>query len=309
VKRVIVPCDLGGSPTICALSPPRKPAQSPEVLEALIAGYAERQGPLEVGFYRGGIPSEELLAGARPHAIRLACSPADLDPVRVADLAARGLTTLELEVCTMSDRVLWALRRGYDAERVRFLVAAARNAGLGVGLVLVPGLPGHTVEDALDDARFAGIADFVRIVPALAFEGSDLSRWAEDGRYQPLELEATVAIVTDMVDIVCSLGTAVARVGHQPGPDGLGKVVAGPWHPNLRGLVETRRFRRRMEVLVADVRDGSRRRILLRVHPKDLSWAKGTSNENVRWLREYLAIDEVRLKADDTVRRGSLALG
>ena len=54
-----------------------------------------------------------------------------------------------------------------------------------------------------------------------------------------------VAILTDMVDIVSSLGTAVARVGLQPGPDGLGQVVAGPGPPNLRGLVETRRFRRK----------------------------------------------------------------
>ena len=49
MKRVIVPCDLGGSPTVCALSPPRRPAQTPEVLEALIASYAERAGRLEVG--------------------------------------------------------------------------------------------------------------------------------------------------------------------------------------------------------------------------------------------------------------------
>jgi hypothetical protein len=307
VKRVIVPCDLGGSPTVCALSPPPKPAQSPEVLEALIASYAERDGRLEVGFYRGGLPSDELFAIARPHPIRIACSPADLGPASIGELAARGVETLELEVCTMSDRLLWALRRGYDAAHVRLLVAAARNAGLAVGVALVPGLPNHTVEDALDDARFAGIADFVRIVPALAIEGSDLSRWAEQGRYQPLELADAVAVVTDMVDIVHSLGTAVARIGHQPGPDGLGKVVAGPWHPNFRGLVETRRFRRRMEILASEL--GDTRRVLLRVHPKDLSWAKGTSNENVRWLRERLAIQDVELAADETVARGALALG
>ena len=307
MKRVIVPCDLGGSPTVCALSPPPKPPQTPEVLDALIASYAERDGRLEVGFYRGGIPSDELFAVARPRPIRLACSPADLDPARVADLAALGVTTLELEVCTMSDRVLWALRRGYDAAHVRLLVAAARNAGLAVGVALVPGLPNHTVEDALDDARFAGIADFVRIVPALAIEGSDLAQWAAQGRFQPLDLEAVVAIVSDMVDIVSSLGTAVARVGHQPGPDGLGKVVAGPWHPNLRGLVETRRFRRKMEALAADMRGAGR--IQLRVHPKDLSWVKGTSNENVRWLRERLAIEDVELAADETVARGVLTLG
>jgi histone acetyltransferase (RNA polymerase elongator complex component) len=307
VKRVIVPCDLGGSPTVCALSRPRRSAQTPDVLEALIASYAARDGRLEVGFFRGGIPSDELFAVARAHPIRLACSPADLDPMRVDDLAARGVTTLELEVCTTSDRVLWALRRGYDAAHVRLLVAAARNARLAVGVALMPGLPNHTAEDALDDARFAGIADFVRIVPALAIDGSDLARWAEEGRFQPLDLEAAVAVVTDMVDIVSSLGTAVARVGHQPGPDGLGKVVAGPWHPNFRGLVETRRFRRKMEALAHGVRGTGR--IQLRVHPKDLSWVKGTSNENVRWLREHLEIDEVELAADETVARGALALG
>ena len=82
----------------------------------------------------------------------------------------------------------------------------------------------------------------------------------------------------------------------------------GDWRAyRLSDFVETRRFRRKMEALAEGVRGSGR--IQLRVHPKDLSWVKGTSNENVRWLREHLAIEDVELAADETVVRGSLALG
>jgi len=62
-----------------------------------------------------------------------------------------------------------------------------------------------------------------------------------------------------------------------------------------------------MEALADRVRGAGR--IQLRVHPKDLSWVKGTSNENVRWLREHMQLDEVELAADETVARGALTLG
>jgi hypothetical protein len=311
VKRVIVPIDLGGSATGCALVTEQRPAQEPEVIRALVDRYsAERLVPgaqLEVGFFRGGIPSEALLAAAAPHPIRVSTTPADLAPDRIAWLKERGVRTLELEVCTFHDPVLWGLRRGYDSAFARLLAAAARGAGLELGLVLVPGLPGHTPEAALDDARAATVADFVRIYPALAFEHSDLARWAEQGRWRPAELEDAVHLVVDMVEIVEARGTAVARIGFQPGPDGPDKVVAGPHHPNLRGLVESQRFRRRMERLFVD--PPTKQRIVLRVNPKDLSWAKGTSNENVRWLRQRLAVEDIDLESDETLERGSLAIG
>jgi hypothetical protein len=51
--------------------------------------------------------------------------------------------------------------------------------------------------------------------------------------------------------------------------------------------------------------EGQTRATLL-VHPKDLSWAKGISNENVRWLRDHAGLRDVALRTDSSLERGTV---
>ena len=73
--RVVVPIDLGGSPTRCILAPPNTARPTPELVTALIEHYqAERAKPgdhMEVGFFRGGIPGPDLIAACGDLPIRL----------------------------------------------------------------------------------------------------------------------------------------------------------------------------------------------------------------------------------------------
>ena len=101
-------------------------------------------------------------------------------------------------------------------------------------------------------------------------------------------------------------GVEVARIGEQPGQDVPVEVVAGPAHPNLRARVEALGFRARMEALLRELPRSHP--IALRVHPKDLSWAKGTSGENIRVLRARLRLSGLSLVADASLPRGSVAL-
>ena len=76
--RAIVPIDMGGSPSRCLVAPPPQDAPSPETVQAMIEHYAserlEEGAPMEVGFFRGGVPSEELLASCLPNPVRVSCS-------------------------------------------------------------------------------------------------------------------------------------------------------------------------------------------------------------------------------------------
>jgi len=318
-RITVVPIDLGGSPTACRVRPPLRPAPTPELVGALVEHYAgERSAdpgmPLEVAFFHGGLPPEELVQAARPHALRLACSPADLEPERVRALRDQGLSTVEVEVLSFDDDVLRACQRGYSRAWAQAVVRGLRALGLRVGIVLAPGLPGGSHQGTLDDARMAaGLvdarlrADLVRIHPALGLEGSELTELAASGRWRPMDLGQAVTTCLGMVEIFEAAGVPVARIGLQPGADVPVAATVGPWHPNLQALVQVRRFRSRMAAALVGVGPGAEP--VLRVHPQDLSYAKGTANENVRALRARLRLRGLVLQADPALPRGTVARG
>lgn len=315
-RRLVVPVDLGGAEHVCALSPPRRPPPEPELVRALVDHYdSERRRSasdrLEVGFFRGGVPGEALLAATGGHPLRLACTPADLLPDALPLLLDLGVETVELEILTLDGGVLRACRRGYGPRLLRGMIPALRRAGLRLGLHLAPGLPGSSHAQALADAeailREPELRpDFVRILPAVALEGSQLARWAAEGRWTPMTLGEAVTTCVALVDLLQSEGIEVARVGFQAGPDANEAVAAGPAHPDLRGLVEVRRYRRRLEQALQDQPSGAH--VIVAVNPRDLSWLKGTANENLRAVRARLRLAAIRIATDEAVPRGEVHL-
>lgn len=312
----MVPVDLGGSPTGCHVRPPLRERPTPELVYSLMAHYhAERAPPgaaIEVAFFHGGTPDDALFSVTSGCSVRVGCSPADLSRAEAARLWERGVRTLELDVLTFHTRTLRNLQRGYAGPMVITQLTALRAQGFRLGVTLCPGLPGTDHRLALDDVEQlvspdgTPLVDFVRIYPALALEGSVLAELAADGRWVPMHLGEAVTTVVEMVDRLEQLQIPVARVGLQPGQDIPVRAFAGPTHPNLRQLVEVRRFRRRMETALAAVPEGST--VELTVNPRDLAWAKGTANENIRSLRARLSLHELRLLPDETVSRGEVCL-
>jgi hypothetical protein len=315
-RRVIVPVDLGGSTHRCVVAPP--PIQPPNagVVRALIAHYrTERLRPadnLEVGFYRGGVPGKSLLDVCEGLPIRVGLHPADLNRAAAKHLFDSGVRTIEVEALSFDPHVLRTVGRNYTTRRVFGMLHSLREMGFSVGVHLVPGLPGTDESGAINDVNAVlqtpePIVDFVRIWPAIAFEGSGLARWAAEGRWHPWSVSEAVDVIRRMMDRFDAAGVPVIRVGLQPGQDVPSRAVAGPVHPNLRGEVETLRFQARMEQALVGVNVGQR--VVIRVNPKDLGWAKGTSNSNARTLRNRLGLAEVAIEPDKRVERGAVKRG
>lgn len=309
-RPTLIPVDLGGSPTECWRRPPLRPAPAPELVEALIEHYRTERAPeaaLEVGFFHGGLPDDALMAAASGLPIRLACSPADLTRAAAARLIAGGLETIELALGSLDVRVLRTNRIGVRRAVLLEMIEALGELGLRVGVVLSPGLPDASHDTALATARaLIGRADFVRIEPTLALSGSRLSALADSGRWEPMSLGEAVTTTLAMVETLEDAGIEIARLGLQPGQDIPCRATAGPVHPNLRQLVEFRRFYARMAHELALVPRGSE--VELQVNPRDLSWAKGTANTNVRALRAAHALASLRIRTDEGVPRGDVRL-
>ncbi len=279
----------------------------------MIAHYdAERRQPgqrLEVAFFRGGVPSDALLAAAAPHPVRLACSPADLSRAETRRLVAGGVRTIELEACTLHTPALRALRRGYAGPQVSTMLTALATMGVRRVVTLMPGLPSSSHHTAVSDARLLAqhqLAEAVRILPALALEGAPLVDAARAGRWTPMTLSEAVTTTLAMVEVLEEADIAIIRLGLQPGQDVPCAVVAGPYHPNLRHLVEGRRFYQRLTNELRFVPQGSAVEVL--VNPRDLSWARGTANANVRALRAHHALSSLSIRPGEHIPRGDVRL-
>lgn len=311
-RPTIIPVDLGGSPTQCWRRPPRRGLPGPGLVTALIEHYrTERtiRGPLQVAFFHGGTPGDELLAVCEGLPVRVSCSPADLTRSEADRLWAGGVRTIELSVGTLDERVLRTCQIGVRGAVIPVMLDELRAIGFSTGVVLSPGLPDSDHQSAIADARSLADrsrVDFVRIEPALAFEGTRLAALARAGRWEPMSLAEAVTSTLHMVEILEEAGVEIARLGLQPGQDIPVRAIAGPVHPNLRQLVEVRRFYARMAHELALVPRGSA--VELQVNPRDLSWAKGTANANVRSLRVEHALTALRICPDESIPRGDVRL-
>jgi histone acetyltransferase (RNA polymerase elongator complex component) len=262
-----------------------------------------------VAFFHGGVPSAAQLEACRGLPVRLSTHPADLNQEAAVAVRDAGGSVMELEAMSLDPHVLRTCRRAYTPSRVRSMAGSLTKMGFKVGLHLVPGLPGSDVAGAMADveALLEGgrpWVDFVRIWPALGFEGADLAQWAQAGRWRPWDVAQAVDVVGTMVQALDEAGVAIARIGIQPGQDIPVQAVAGPVHPNLRGEIESRRFGDRIRLALSTHRPGAD--VVIAVHGKDLSWAKGTSNVNGRTTKAHFGLKSLQFVSDPSLERGTV---
>lgn len=221
----------------------------------ILAAGEKGRGPYELAFY-GGVftalpdpwPWRFLDAAARLReaglVTRLRCStrPDACAPGLLSRLADAGLDMVELGAQSFDDAVLQAAGRGHDAAAIRTAGRAVRQAGLALGLQLLPGLPGHTPElFARDVAETVALQpDIARLHPCLVVAGTPLAGLYRAGRYVPWSLDTTLTALARSLPVLWRAGVRVARIGLCPEPAFQAAVIAGPVHPALGARVRAR---------------------------------------------------------------------
>ncbi|QWV94451.1 radical SAM protein [Geomonas oryzisoli] len=249
------------------------PAQLLHRIEEYHLGAPARQ--LEVAFYGGSftamprrdqegllLPLQPLLRAGALQSVRLSTRPDAVDPDTARFLKRHGVATVELGVQSLHAEVLELSGRGHGADEVERSVAVLKEAGIEVGIQLMPGLPGDTPQRALASLRRALDLKpaFLRIYPTLVIEGTELARRYREGSYRPLDLPQAVTLCKEMLEAAGRAGIPVIRFGLQPTSelDSPGVVLAGPYHPAFGQLVESELCFDRMCDLLDGVPAGSR---------------------------------------------------
>jgi len=221
----------------------------------------EADGPVELAYYGGtftALPSPwperfldlaaELRTLGRVCRVRCSTRPDAVTPALLASLRARGLDLIELGVQSFSDAALAASRRGYDGATALAACRMVRAAGLGLGVQLLPGMPGMEGPQGLkafarDIATVTGLApesapELVRLYPCLVLEGTELAGLWRAGSFTPWTLPDTVDALARALRSLWAAGIPAARLGlaEQAGL----AVLAGPRHPAIGQMARAR---------------------------------------------------------------------
>jgi elongator complex protein 3 len=164
------------------------------------------------------------------------CRPQDVDL-----MLSYGVTRLEIGVQALRNEVLSRSNRGHTVKDTVGAFQVARDAGLKVTAHMMPGLPGATPEEDLEDLRrlFEDEAfkpDMSKMYPTLVVPGTPLSRQFERGLYQPYSLETVVELLSEVKRFVPSWHRIMRIQREIPSNEIEGGVRAG----NLRQLVLSR---------------------------------------------------------------------
>lgn len=265
-------------------------------LEAALDDLSERlsreDGPYGLGFFGGtftglglawqerflDLAARHMAQGSLVH-LRLSTRPDRVDRQTLDRLRERGVSMIELGVQSFSSAVLAASGRGYDGSVAAKSCVMVREAGLELGIQLLPGLPGHGFGQWREDVRqtLALNPDVVRIYPCVVVRGTGLSEMFGRGEFVPWPLEAAVEECGRAVLAFWKHDVRVIRLGLAGEAGLLARLVAGPWHPAFGNMVRSRALLLYLEEQVGQAAGRASRIFLPRRLAGEL-WGHGRAN-------------------------------
>jgi histone acetyltransferase (RNA polymerase elongator complex component) len=271
---------------------------------------------IEVAYYGGSFtaldseiqnellePAYKALVNGKIHGIRLSTRPDCISEGIVNNLINYGVTTVELGVQSLDNRVLEASARGHSGSDVIQAVTIIRKTELKCGLQLMPGLPQEDWNSLIRTAQgvIALAPDFVRIYPTIVIANTKLAQMHLSGNYKELSLTAGIARAAFLKILFAHHKIPVIRTGLQATGelDKSNTVLAGPYHPAFGEMVDSYIF----YIMIAhsfELINSSHitEQIVIHHHSRDTSKVRGISNHNTKELKRIYNISSLVLKGD-----------
>ena len=280
--------------------------------------------PVQIAFFGGnflGLTSEKInslldsaagfVRDGQVDGIRFSTRPDTINERSLDIIKDYPVSTVELGVQSMVDRILAKAGRGHSASDTVRAVEHLKERHLGIGLQMMVGLPGDDETGALTTAqRIADLdPDFVRIYPTLVVANSRLAEWYQSGDYTALSLEEGVNLVKNIYLQFKKAGIDVIRMGLQASEDLEDEttVLAGPYHPAFGHLVHCEIFLD-MAVAAIESADSLKETLTIFVHPRCISRMRGLKNSNIAQLKRRFGLDKIDIIPDVSIDDDSIRI-
>lgn len=176
------------------------------------------------------------------------------------------------------------------------------------------GLPESTKLDEINTAKalIKLKPKIVRIYPVLVIKHTPLAKEYESGDYLPLTVEQAVERSEEIMKLFDKAKIEVIRIGLQnteeitdPTEKG-SQVIAGPYHPAFRQLVESRMW---YDEIVQKIKQINIKvmQVTITANPDNINNIIGHKKENVLKLKELYDVDVV-VKPDENIKKGKFEI-
>ena len=294
-----------------------------EIIENYLKSIDKENAQIEIAFFGGSFTAieeerqEELLQVAsefvksgQVESIRVSTRPDAIDKKILKRLKKYKVKTIELGVQSSNNYILKRINRGHTFEDVKRAAKLIRWNGFRLGVQMMVGLPESTTIDEINTAKelIKLKPKMVRIYPVLVIKNTPLEKELEKGTYKPLTVVQAVEVCKEIVRLFHNKNIDIIRIGLQPTDEisepgsEKSEVVAGPYHPAFRQLVESAMWYdaivgkiKRLNVKVKEVK--------VTVNPIDGNNVIGHKKENVLKLKDTYDVDLI-LNQDKNIKQG-----
>lgn len=297
-------------------------AEVKDIIEYYLSSFKDSDKKIEIAFFGGSFTGidlkiqEELLASANEYiragkvdGIRISTRPDYINQDILNMLKKYNVKTIELGVQSANDYILNKCRRGHSFEDVKSASKLIRKNNFILGHQMMVGLPESTQKDEIETAKklIKLHPKIVRIYPVLVIKDTKLAEDYINGEYKPNTLQQAVETSAMLLQLFEKHKINVIRIGLQStdeicNPENEGsQVVAGPYHPAFRQLVESRicydEFAKKIHKLNNKVKS-----VKVKVNGAVINNFVGHKKENIKRIKELYDVDVV-VEKDDSVKK------
>lgn len=297
--------------------------EAKKTIDYFLDNIKDKDAKKEIAFFGGSFTGidvekqEELLQIAYEYiengqvdSIRISTRPDYINKEILKRLKKYKVKTIELGVQSANDYILGRANRGHTFDDVKKASKLIRWHGFNLGHQMMVGLPESNRIDEINTAKalIKLKPKMVRIYPVLVIKGTRLEKEYNEGVYEPLPLVQAVETCKHLVRMFADKNIEIIRVGLQntdeisnPG-EKQSEVVAGPFHPAFRQLVESSMW---YDAIVEKIKklNVKVKEVEVTVNPIDINNVIGHKRENVLKLKDIYEVDLI-VKQDESVKQG-----
>ena len=289
-----------------------------DIIEEYLTTIDHNNSTVEVSFFGGTFTAireqkqRELLEVAKFYKengaidkIRMSTRPDYINDYILSYLKEYKVDIIELGVQSLDDEVLIAAGRGHSSIDVQKASKLIKEYGFTLGHQIMPGLPKDTAAKDIQTVKksIQMAPEIIRLYPALVIKDTPMEEMFNRNIYTPYSLEEAVDICKELYKLYDQSKIQVIRMGLQPtetireGKD----IVAGPFHPSFRELVEGKLFSEKIKELLNDKKEG-----IININPKDIS--KLYANKKIYFNKLLEEGYKITVKTSEDIKRGNITV-
>lgn len=298
-----------------------------ETIEEYLKSFKDAENKVEVAFFGGSFTAieeekqNELLEAAYEYvkkgqvdSIRISTRPDYINKQILKRLKKYKVKTIELGVQSTNNYILARAKRGHTFEDVKKASKLIRFYRFTLGHQMMVGLPESTALDEINTAKdlIKLKPKIVRIYPVLVIKKTELEEEYKQGEYEPLSVTQAVERCKEIADLFNQHNINIIRIGLQNTEEitdpknEKSEVVAGPYHPAFRQLVEGSLW---YDAIVSKIKKCNTKVKLVEIkaNPEDINNIIGHKKENMQKLKDTYEV-EVIVKPDENIKNGKFEM-